>query len=217
MEIMVSQAPSEAVAVAPTAEPVVQSHAVGRFSVPDLGVNVACYDSMEQSVVDAPDSAACFLLDGHTVIGDHVNQGFSALKSCSVGTQARLDTSTGVTIYTCVDVIQGHNTGTDLTDASYETIAGRYPDGLVCYTCNGNWQDVTIVFFMPDSGEQQACTLTSPMQNCETDGHQWGAEFCGWEPDYFPDGTLRDYVYYENRRCTACGELDKTALYDLSG
>ena len=123
---------------------------VGRFSVPGVGVDVACYDSSEQSVVDKKDSAAFFYDCGHTIIGDHVDQGFGALKSVEVGQQAQLNTPDGIEGYKCVDIIQGHNTGMELTDANYTNIAEMYPDALVAYTCNGNWKDVTILFFMPE-------------------------------------------------------------------
>ena len=122
---------------------------VGRFSVPDVGVNVGCYGSSAQAVADANDSAAYFDACGHTVIADHVNQGFGAIKGCTVGDQAQLTTETGEERYVCVGSIQGHNTGKALTDENYTPIDELYPDTLVCYTCNDNWQNVTIVFFAP--------------------------------------------------------------------
>ena len=119
----------------------------GRFQIPDVGVDVACYESAEQSVVDAKDSAAYFYACGHWVIGDHVNQGFGAIKRCEIGDGAQMVTLQGVEHYTCVGLIQGHNMGTALTDLDYRPIDDLYPDTLVCYTCNDNWRNVTIVFF----------------------------------------------------------------------
>ena len=123
----------------------------GRFQIPAVGVDVACYNSGAQSVVDARDSAAYFYACGHQVIGDHVHQGFGAIKRCRVGDTAQLVTPHGVERYTCVGQIRGHNTGTELTDWDYKPIDDLYPDTLVCYTCNDNWKNVTIVFFARES------------------------------------------------------------------
>ena len=122
---------------------------VGRFSVPDVGLNVGCYGSSAQAVADANDSAAYFDACGHTVIADHVNQGFGAIKGCAIGDRAQLTTEKGEETYVWVGSIQGHNTGKELTDENYTPIDELYPDTLVCYTCNDNWQNVTIVFFAP--------------------------------------------------------------------
>ena len=123
------------------------THYFGRFLIPSVGVDVACYSSMAQSVVDARDSAGYFRACGHRIIADHVHQGFGAIKRCRPGDKAQLVTDDGVEVFTCVAVIQGHNTGTQLTDAAYQPIDELYPDALVCYTCNDTWQNVTIVFF----------------------------------------------------------------------
>ena len=120
---------------------------LGRFTVPAAGVDVACYGSSAQAVADANDSAAYFDACGHTVIADHVNQGFGAIKGCAIGDRAQLTTEKGEETYVCVGSIQGHNTGKELTDENYTPIDELYPDTLVCYTCNDNWQNVTIVFF----------------------------------------------------------------------
>jgi hypothetical protein len=128
---------------------------LGRFSVPGVGVNVGCYESSAQAVADAHDSAAYFDACGHTVIADHVNQGFGAIKGCDVGDRAQLTTESGAESYVCVGSIQGHNTGTALTDGNYTPIDELYPDALVCYTCNDNWQNVTIVFFAPEKPQER--------------------------------------------------------------
>ena len=123
---------------------------LGRFYIPAVGVDVACYRSSAQSVADAADSAAYFFACGHDVIADHVNQGFGAIKGCKIGDGAQLVTAEGTEHYTCVGLIQGHNTGIALTDLAYNPIDDMYPDTLVCYTCNDNWRNVTIVFFARD-------------------------------------------------------------------
>lgn len=124
---------------------------IGRFEIPSIGINVACYDSYAQATVDAFDSAACFYCDGHINIADHVDQTFWSLKSCSVGAKAYFTINEEVESYTCIDVIHGHNTGIELTDANYNNLSHLYPDAIVCYTCNGGWQNIIVVFFMPDN------------------------------------------------------------------
>ena len=126
----------------------IASGAVGRWVIPDVGVNVACYASSEQSVCDRKDSACYFTLGSQKVIGDHWNQGFGAIKKCVVGTKAYMDTKDGKQWYICTGVIpDGHNTGSALTDADYNPLTEANPGGITCYTCNGNWKNVTIVLF----------------------------------------------------------------------
>lgn len=116
---------------------------VGTFSVPGVGLSVNCYASASQETVDAKNSAAYFYSQGHSIIGDHVNQGFNKIKSCHEGTTAYL---AGVE-YECVAVMSGHNDGSRLTTSNGTDIRDMYPGTLVAYTCNGNWQNVTLVFF----------------------------------------------------------------------
>ena len=40
-----------------------------------------------------------------------------------------------------------HNTGSILTDADYNSIENDNAGDILCYTCNSNWEDITIVFF----------------------------------------------------------------------
>ena len=123
--------------------------AVGRWSIPSVGVNVACFDSTAQSVCDAKDSACYFTLGSQKVIGDHQNQGFGAIKECEVGAVAYMDAGDDARKYVCTGVIQGHNIETDMTDADGNSIADMNPGGITCYTCNDNWRNITIVFFVP--------------------------------------------------------------------
>jgi hypothetical protein len=118
-----------------------------------VGVDVACYDSAAQGVVNAADSAAYFAYGAHMVIADHVNQSFSGLLDCAVGDVAQLTKDGGTEQYQCVAVIDGHNTGYDLTDENYTSIGELYPGTLVCYTCKNGWQNVTISFFEPIAAE----------------------------------------------------------------
>lgn len=118
---------------------------VGRLTIPSLGINVALFASNSQAVVDAPDSAACFGFGSATVIGDHQNQGFSAIRSSYVGMTAYIDDGTSKRQLTCTGVTTGTNTGTDLVSSSGVSVSTY--GGYVMYTCNSNWQDVTIVYF----------------------------------------------------------------------
>lgn len=123
--------------------------ALGRWVIPDVGVNVACYESRDQSVCDAKDSAAVFGYGETTLIADHNNQGFSAIRRCKAGTKAYMDTGSGRQEYVCTSVLQGHNTGTQLTDANGNDLNKANAGGFTCYTCNDNWRNITIAFFEP--------------------------------------------------------------------
>ena len=118
---------------------------IGRLTIPSLGINVALYASNSQSVVDAADSAACFGFGSATVIGDHQDQGFSAIRSSYVGMLAYSDDGTSKRQLTCTGVTTGTNTGTDLINSS--GVSASTYGGYVLYTCNSSWQDVTIVYF----------------------------------------------------------------------
>ena len=197
---------------------------VGRFKVPSAGINVGCYASASQMTVDASDSAAYYNGYGHTVIADHVNQAFSGLSSCSVGTSAKLETGSGTKTYTCVGKMNGHNTGTGLTDANYNSIRDYYPGTLVAYTCNGNWQNVVLVFFMPDDGNNIYVDSNgnlnefeskdeeaeySPSRFCDEMGreHRWGP----WSREW---GDAAGTYEWRSRHCQLCPEED-WQLFDL--
>lgn len=184
---------------------------VGRFKIASVGVDVACYFSSSQATVDAKDSAACFTASGHTIIGDHKHQGFSTIKSCEPGTKAIF----GSTEYTCIDIIKGHNTGYELTDANYNNIANLYPGALVCYTCNDNWRNVTIVFFAPDDGVKRYSGLdTNNNTNKNESSDDKYEHIHTWS-----EWTLIFNCEYDNtcicsRTCTVCGECVVQRLLD---
>ena len=129
----------------------VKRGASGRWSVPEVGIDVAVFCSNEQSVVDAIDSAAFFEYGNNYLLGDHWNQGFEAIKNCQPGMAASFDTLEGNNKYLCVDVITGHNTGKSITDDSGVNLRD-YPlqDAIICYTCNDSWKNITIVIFQQD-------------------------------------------------------------------
>lgn len=117
---------------------------VGRLVCPTVGIDVALFASSAQSVVDASDSAAYFGFGSAMVVADHWNQGFTRIKSLSVGDQVYIDRGTSKTYYTVTGKSTGTNTGYDLIDGSGRSVSSI--GGLVLYTCNGaDWHNVTIV------------------------------------------------------------------------
>lgn len=119
----------------------------GRLIIPDLGINVACFNSKSQSTVDREDSAALFKKGEATIIGDHKNQGFDALYNATVGLKAYIVTPNGRTQYICTSVFDGHNTGKELTDNNYNTIYKHNKGGIILYTCKDTWKNVQVCFF----------------------------------------------------------------------
>lgn len=185
----------------------IPNNSVGRLHIPSVGVNVACYSSISQSVCDASDSAALFKTSNHTVIGDHVNQGFSGIKSCKTGTTAYISTSDGEVEYQCIAVIQGHNTGTDLTDSNYNNISTLYPGSLVMYTCNENSRNVTIAFFEPVSkkGTSTIPVSLNPSILTSYDNSNCNHSYSDWEVKR--EATETD-TGYRTRTCRICNDVE---------
>lgn len=128
----------------------VDNGAVGRWIIPDVGVDVAIYEGRDQAITDAADSANYFELGSMFVIGDHNDQGFSVIRNCSVGTIAYLHNGSTPQQYICTAVFQGHNSKKDLTDLDGNSVSDQNPGGITCYTCDGSdWRNVIIVFFQP--------------------------------------------------------------------
>lgn len=75
----------------------------GRLVIPDVGINVALNlvpSGEEQAVTDRKDSAAWIPWGRETLIADHKNQGFDAIKKCVPGkTKAYIGTTEGITTY----------------------------------------------------------------------------------------------------------------------
>lgn len=120
---------------------------VGKWSIPEVGVDVNCYNSKAQFVCDNKNSACFFLLDNQYVIADHWYQGFNAIKLCKKGMTAYFETDSGTREYICTDVLKGYNKLFKLTDKEGNTISN--PDGITLYTCNSNWENITLVLFRP--------------------------------------------------------------------
>lgn len=119
---------------------------VGRLVIPSVGVNVALFSGSSQAIVDAQDSAAYFSAGNAMVIGDHWNQGFTKIKSCTVGTKAYIYRGDSIETLTCTNVCRGINNDYDiLYEDGTSATTGSW---LLMYTCNGaNYHDVTITFW----------------------------------------------------------------------
>lgn len=134
-----------------------QRGAVGRWVIPSVGVDVACFSYVlgvddgdyGQAIGDAPDSAAYSAYGSQYLIADHNYQGFSAIAYCSVGTKAYMDVGTSRTEYVCTGIEYGHNTSTTITDDEYNDIAYDNSGGITLYTCKNGWQNIVIVYFTP--------------------------------------------------------------------
>lgn len=127
---------------------------IGRWQIPAVNVDVGLYRQSANEgalLVDAVDSATFFYADsGCMVIGDHVEQGFWAIKSCEPGDTAVIRGEDGSErTFICDSVIQGHNTVDYLSDLDGNNLYEKYPGALFCYTCNETWTNVTIVIFYP--------------------------------------------------------------------
>lgn len=122
-----------------------------RLTIPSVGVSVACFraSSNLQYYVDLSDGAALFSYGYQDVIADHRHQGFSAMKGSAIGSYAYLDYGSYKQTYVCVANFKGHNTGSSLTDLEGNDIAYMNDGGIAMYTCNENWQNVTITLWQP--------------------------------------------------------------------
>lgn len=105
----------------------------GVLHIPSANISVALYNSYEQSVVDAKNSAALFEW-GSWIIADHNNQDFRTLKNVQVGDTATIRRTDGQTIrLICVDVYQGKNLGHDLVNQHNKSVMDDHD--YLMYTC----------------------------------------------------------------------------------
>ena len=104
---------------------------------------------LAQVICDEWDSAVwLFGMRGcGNIIADHASQGFDGIKAAHQGTMAYLKTVEGIQLYVCVDILQGHNTGTYLTDNEWNRLMYNGEGSLVMYTCNENWENITIALW----------------------------------------------------------------------
>ena len=122
---------------------------IGRLYIPSVGVSVALYNSFSQGTVDAGDSAATYR-SVNMVIADHKHQGFSKMKSSVPGsTIAYINNGNTVQAYMCVEKNNGRNNETSLVDCNGASLYTKCPGGLVMYTCNAHWSDITYSCWNP--------------------------------------------------------------------
>ena len=135
----------------------------GRLIIPSAGINVALNLPGEdaQATADAEDSACWMEIrsDLNGVIGDHVNQDFSALfyirpgDSCSIFKNGREHR------YVCVSTGYGSNVETDVLDEDGSSLFDCGDDRLCMYTCANGWQ---YIFYT-----QWRCDGTRPLHQYE--------------------------------------------------
>ena len=127
----------------------VKEGALGRWVIPSVGINVACYEAASdaQKVTDKKDSAAFIKKQNITLLADHNYQGFNAIKKCEVGTVAYMDTGDRKQKFVCTQVFEGYNVGTELTDLDGNVI--EFESGYTNYTCHFFSDRITIVHFEP--------------------------------------------------------------------
>lgn len=125
-----------------------------RLKIPSVGVNVAVYkssfyDTNVQTIVDNADSASLQDdLGSCGVIADHKHQGFSAIKKVIPNeTYAYFDFGTYKEKYICTKKCIGKNNETSVTDDEGIWIAYNTNADIAMYTCNENWQNVTITYW----------------------------------------------------------------------
>ena len=127
----------------------------GRLYIPSVNVSVSLYetvygDGRGQDLVDGWDSAAYRIshLGGAGFIGDHWNQGFDNIKKCKVGDFCFIKRKNGeILTYRCVKTIDGTSDGDDLYTEDGERLSKIKWADFACYTCNGHWTIVYLVFF----------------------------------------------------------------------
>ncbi len=112
--------------------------AMGRLRIPSRGISVALFDTWEQSVCDAPDSACYFFIREQPIIGDHNYQAFKNLRRVVTGDKVIIDTLSGSQTYRVVERISGANADTDLVyRGTSQSLVGKYPNSICMYTCDG--------------------------------------------------------------------------------
>ena len=115
----------------------------GRLYIPDVGIDVALYYSLDQDVTDKADSANIFTWYDYPgeVIADHASQEFSKLFRATIGMTGYIDVDNGETIHIkCIDVFDGYNIRIGgLVDLDYNTAHGLADYTL--YTCKDNTGD----------------------------------------------------------------------------
>ena len=133
---------------------------VGRLIIPDVGINVALFDTElgidAQVLVNRVDSACMFpagIWGDEALIGDHNYQGFDGIKSAVANkTIAYINDGSTFTGYVCTFVGKGYRTDDGLYNKNWGSIFNDNSGGLCMYTCNGSSGSITYTFWQPISG-----------------------------------------------------------------
>lgn len=136
-----------------------QRESVGRLTIPDVGINVALfnsgvYDANAQRIVDNYDSAALLSDVDFPIIADHTDQGFCGIKNAVVGQSvAYINYGDHTESYTCVKKCLGTNDGNYLWDDEGRSIYYfqqdyiQYMPYIIMYTCNEDKYHITITIW----------------------------------------------------------------------
>ncbi len=115
---------------------------IGRLYIPDVGVNVALFDTtgmkynIGQSYVDAEDSSAWKDKNGIGVVADHGNQTFKDIhKSVSNETMAYIQVGENIKTYVCASSGCGTNTRKKLIDENGQEIYNTKGIDFMTYAC----------------------------------------------------------------------------------
>lgn len=115
---------------------------IGRLYIPDVGVNVALFDTtgmkynIGQSYVDAEDSSAWKDKNGIGVVADHGNQTFKDIhKSVSNETMAYIQVGENIKTYVCASSGCGTNTRKKLVNENGKEIYNAEGIDFMTYAC----------------------------------------------------------------------------------
>lgn len=129
---------------------------MGRFYIPSQDISIRIFSVKDhgdgdaaQNYVDYRDCGAyCISFDsGCGYIADHWNQGFINIKDCEVGCYAYIKTEDEIKIYKCVKNTTGYNKENYIITSEGETLKTIDWADICCFTCNGNWKYIYMVFF----------------------------------------------------------------------
>lgn len=139
-----------------TEEMVQRPGMIGRFIIPDVGINVAVFDcnnadlAGEQNAVDAEDSASWFMWGTEGIIADHNEQGFYRITSAVPNeTVAYIQNGTQFNKYMCVEAGIGKNTQYALLDKNNISFLNRADGYTVAYTCYNGWRTIYYTVWAP--------------------------------------------------------------------
>ena len=115
---------------------------IGRLYIPDVGVNVALFDTtgmkydIGQSYVDAEDSSAWKDKNGIGVVADHGDQTFKNIhKSVSNETMAYIQVEENIKTYVCTSSGCGTNTRKKLVNENGKEIYNAEGIDFMTYAC----------------------------------------------------------------------------------